>query len=82
MLKFMGKKIFKIYAENFCLSKPVVTAIRLATNCAVRSGQFGRKKSCFIQKKNMIGPLLSDFCQSLQCFAEPLKGPSNKELIS
>ena len=23
MLKLMGKKIFTIYAENFCLSKPV-----------------------------------------------------------
>ena len=24
MLKIMGKKIFTIFAENFCLSKPVV----------------------------------------------------------
>ena len=26
MLKLMGKKIFTIYAENICLSKPVLFA--------------------------------------------------------
>ena len=29
MLKFVGKKIFTIYAENFCLSKPVFFSIKI-----------------------------------------------------
>ena len=34
MLKIMGKKIFTLYAENFCLSKPVFFLVTILFNVA------------------------------------------------
>ena len=32
MLKLMGKKMYTIYAENFCLSKPVIILYKNSAN--------------------------------------------------
>ena len=31
MLKLMGKKIYTLFAENFCLSKPVYVSVTMET---------------------------------------------------
>ena len=82
MLKLMGKKNLQFYAENFCLSKPVLTSSYSRANCSkcCLPDRVVNKICClmvirhttvlFLQKKNerFFSKFRIYFYEEFQCF--------------